>query len=296
MKQLLICILFLYGFINTCFSQEFKARVTVNTQKIPGIDKTPFTTLEQELTTFINERKWSNQNFKNEEKIECNVNLVIESATKEGKCIGKLMLQLSRPVYNSSYSSSIFAYQDNDVVFNYTLNQPFEYDDNSFQWSLTAIIGFYMNFFLGLEFDTFSSKGGNPYFSQCQTILNYSQSQGTGWDPKDKRNRYWLLENMSNPSYNAIRSFNYNYHRLGLDLMHKDIDQALNNILKSMEELNEFNKAKYGVLMYMLIFTAKSDEFVNVFSGASEEKRNRAYELLKQMDPLNESKYAKLVK
>ncbi|MDD2622062.1 MAG: DUF4835 family protein [Bacteroidales bacterium] len=296
MKRLLISVLLLTGLINTCFTQEFKARVTVNTQKLTGADKTPFTTLEQELASFINERKWSNYNLKNEEKIECNVNLIIESATSEGKCFGKLMVQLSRPVFNSSYSSSLFTYQDNDISFTYTLNQPFDYDDNSFQWDLTAIIGFYMNLFLGLHFDSFSPQGGSAFYNQSQAIINYSQSRGPGWNSGEKRSRYWLIENMTNPSYNAIRSFYYSYHRQGLDLMHKDIDQALDNILKAMEELNGFNKTKYGVLMYTLIFTAKSDEFVNVFSGASDEKRNRAYELLKQMDPLNESKYAKLLK
>ena len=295
MKQLLL-IFFLTINIISCFSQEFKGRVTINTQKIQGADKTPFTALEQEINSFVNERKWSNNTFKSEEKIECNIQLSIEEIISTGNYRAKLLVQLSRPVFNSTYSSSLFAYQDNDVTFSYSLNQPLEYDNNSFQNVLTSVIGFYMNFFLGLEFDSFSQNGGTPYYNQCQTIMSYSQSQSTGWDPNQKKNRYWLIENMSNPSYSAIRTFYYKYHRLGLDMMHKDIDLALENILQALEELNQFNKSKSGLFMLGLVFTAKSDEFVNVFSGASEEKRSRAYELLKQMDPFNESKYSKLMK
>ncbi|MBP7102516.1 MAG: DUF4835 family protein [Bacteroidales bacterium] len=294
MKQILISI-FLTACLVTGFPQEFKGRVSVNTQKLQGVvDKTPFTTLEQELNSFVNERKWSNHTFKSEEKIECNIQLSIEEIISPEKYRAKLLVQLSRPVFNSSYLSSLFAFQDNDVIFTYSINQPLEYDNNSFQHVLTSTIGFYMNFFLGLTFDSFSNEGGTPYYNQCQSIMNYSRSETIGWDPRDKMNRYWLIENMSNPTFGAIRTFYYKYHRLGLDLMHKDIDQALENILMALEGLKEFNNSKSGALMYGLLFTAKSDEFVNVFSGASEEKRSRAYNLLKQMDPLNESKYSKL--
>lgn len=295
MKQILISI-FLTISVISCFSQEFKARVSVNTQKLQGVDKTPFTTLEQELNSFVNERKWSNNDFKSEEKIECNIQLSVEEILAPGKYRAKLLVQLSRPVFNSSYATSLFAFLDNDVTFTYSINQPLEYDNNSFQNVLTSSIGFYLNFFLGLTFDSFSPEGGSPYYNQCQAIMNYSQSETKGWDPKDRMNRYWLIENMSNPSYGAIRTFYYKYHRLGLDLMHKDINEALGNILMALENLKEFNKIKSGSLMFNLIFTAKSEEFVNVFSGASEEKRNQAYNLLKEMDPLNENKYSKLVK
>ncbi len=295
MKRLIVSLFLTINFI-ACFSQEFKAKVSVSTQKLQGADKTPFTSLEQELNSFVNERKWSNHNFKSEEKIECNIQLSIEEIVSEGKYNARLLVQLSRPVFNSSYLSSLFAFQDNSVSFNYTLNQPLEYDNNSFQHSLTAIVGFYLNFFLGLTFDSYSQGGGTPYYSQCQTIMNYSQSNAIGWDPKEKKNRYWLIENISNPSYQVVREFYYKYHRLGLDLMHKDIDAALVNILQTLEELKQFNQSKSGIMIYSLIFTAKSDEFVNVFSGASEDKRQQAYELLKQMDPLNESKYSKLIK
>lgn len=296
MKKILIAILLVFTVI-TGYSQEFKARVTVSTQKLQGADKAPFTVLEQELNSFVNERKWTTYNFKSEEKIDCNIQISVEEVAANGNYKAKLLLQLSRTVFNSNYSSSLFTHQDNDLSFSYTLNQPLDFDNNSFQHTLTSVIGFYIYFFLGLEFDSYSQNGGTPFYNQCQTIANYSQSpQSIGWDPKDKKNRYWLLENMSNPASGALRSFYYKYHRLGLDLMHKDIDGALENILQALEDLNQFNRSKSGSIMYGMIFTAKSDELVNVFSGASEEMRNRAYELLKQMDPFNESKYSKLKK
>ncbi|NLJ82849.1 MAG: DUF4835 family protein [Bacteroidales bacterium] len=295
MKKILISILLVFTVIMG-YSQEFKARVSVSSQKLQGVDKTPFTALEQELNSFVNERKWTTYNFKSEEKIDCNIQLSIEEIAANGNYKAKLLLQLSRTIFNSNYSSSLFTHQDNDLTFSYTLNQPLDFDNNSFQHNLTAVIGFYLYFFLGLEFDSFSQNGGTPFYSQCQTIVNYSSTHLGGWDPGEKKNRYWLLENMSNPSSEALRSFYYKYHRLGLDLMHKDIDEALENILQALEDLNQFNRSKSGTIMYGMIFTAKSDELVNVFSGSSEEMRNRAYELLRQMDPFNESKYSKLQK
>ncbi|MBO7624864.1 MAG: DUF4835 family protein, partial [Bacteroidales bacterium] len=140
-------------------AQELLAHVTINTKSIQGADASLFTRLEQEMTTFLNERRWTNLNFKQEERIKCNVQLIVDS--KNGDLYsGRLVFQMSRPVFNSTYTSNLLTVQDDEVTFPYTSSQGFDYDDNSFMWNLSAITGFYVNFLLGIYFDSFSPLGG----------------------------------------------------------------------------------------------------------------------------------------
>ncbi|MBO4402312.1 MAG: DUF4835 family protein [Bacteroidales bacterium] len=282
--------------LQNCRAQELKAHVSINTKSIQGGDNTLFTKLEQEMTAFLNERRWSNYQFKQEEKINCNVQLILDS--KEGdNYSGRLIFQMSRPVFNSTYASNLLTIQDDDVTFPYSTSQSFDYDDNSFLWNLSSILGFYVNYALGIYFDSFSPQGGSPFFNQCQNIINYSQGKATGWtgnDSKIKRNRYWLWENVTNPSYIVFREFYYQYHRHGMDLLSSSLSKGVDNILASLKELQELNKTKSNLYLTSLILTSKSTEFINVFSGAAESVRREAKELLTQLDPVNASKYAKL--
>ncbi len=282
--------------LQNCRAQELKAHVSINTKSIQGGDNALFTKLEQEMTAFLNERRWSNYQFKQEEKINCNVQLILDS--KEGdNYSGRLIFQMSRPVFNSTYASNLLTIQDDDVTFPYSTSQSFDYDDNSFLWNLSSILGFYVNYALGIYFDSFSPQGGSPFFNQCQNIINYSQGKATGWagnDSKIKRNRYWLWENVTNPSYIVFREFYYQYHRHGMDLLSSSLGKGVDNILASLKELQELNKTKSNLYLTSLILTSKSTEFINVFSGAAESVRREAKELLTQLDPVNASKYAKL--
>ena len=277
-------------------AQELVAHVTINTKSIQGVDAALFTKMEQEMTAFLNERRWTNHQFKQEERISCNVQLVLDS--KEGDVYsGRLIFQMSRPVFNSTYTSNLITLQDDDVSFPYSSSQSFDYDDNSFLWNFSAILAFHVYYTLGIFFDSFAPQGGTPYFNQCQNIVNYSQGKSTGWagnDSKIKRNRYWMLENMTNPSYAVFRQFYYQYHRQGMDLLSSDLSKGVSTILGSIKELQSLNKSKSSLYLTSLIITSKSAEFLNVFSGAAEETRHEAKEVLTQLDPVNASKYAKL--
>ena len=282
--------------IPNSFAQELKAHVTINTKSIGGADASLFTKLEQEMTAFLNERRWTNFQFKQEEKINCNVQLILDG--KEGDVYnGRLVFQMSRPVFNSTYTSNLMTLQDDDVSFPYTSSQSFDYDENSFMWALSAILGFHVNFALGILFDSFSYQGGTEFFNQCQNIINYSQGKGSGWagnDSKIKHNRYWMWENITNPSYEVYRKFYYQYHRHGMDILSSDLNKGVDNILTCIKELQELNKTKSGLYLTSLIVTSKSTEFINVFSGAPEITRTEAKETLIQLDPVNASKYEKL--
>jgi hypothetical protein len=265
------------------------------------VDKSIFSTLEQNLTSFINDRKWSDYMFKSEEKIECSIQLVIESALGSDMYEGKIYVQLSRPVFNSSYNSPLLSYQDNYLYFKYTTNQPFDYDENSYLWTITSIAAYYANLFLAITFDSHTPNGGTPFYNKCANIV-YSAPAGEtgekGWvtTTKERNNRYWLLESFTNPSYEALRRFLYQYHRQGLDVMSQSTDEAGTVILAALESLQTLHNTYPGNAGVAVLCRTKSVELINVFSGATMENKQKAATILKRIDPNNTEKYEKMTK
>ncbi len=302
-KTLLFLVLML---MYPCFmqAQEFNCRVSVNADNMAGeyasqVNKDIFKTLEQGIAGFINERKWTEYAFTTQEKIECSIQLVIEQAVSAEQFTGKLYVQMSRPVFNSTYTSSIFAFQDNDLSFKYTSSQTFEYDESSYLWTITSLTAFYANLMLGIIFDTFGNQGGTPFYVKCMNIASSAPAGETGWSTssKDSRNRYWLLDSYyNNPSSSAFRTFLYQYHRLGLDVMSQDLQAGYQVVLSSLQGLQEI--ARKGTNMYCMNILGmyKSGEWVNMFSAASDEQKQKAVELLNAIDPSNSSKYEKIQK
>jgi hypothetical protein len=285
------------------FAQELLCRVSVSTVNMKGagssaVDKSIFTALEQNLTSFMNDRKWSEYNFKTEEKIECSIQLVIENAPGNDMYEGKIYVNLSRPVYNSSYSSPMLLYQDNYLKFKYTTNQPFDYDENSYLWTVTSIMAYYANLFLGITFDSYASNGGTAFYNRCVNIISSAPQSESGWlnTTKEKRNRYWLLESFTNPSYGALRKFVYQYHREGMDIMSQSTAKGVEVILSALETLQNMNNTYPGNTGIAIICITKSSEFVNVFSGATSEEKQKAADILKKIDPSNMEKYEKMTK
>jgi hypothetical protein len=302
MKGILIFII--TGIITSAtFAQELVCRVSVVSSNMKGVgsnsvDKSLFNTLEQNLTSFMNDRKWSEYNFKAEEKIECSIQLVIEEASGNDMYSGKINVQLSRPVYNSSYNSPLLSYQDNYLQFKYPSNQTFDYDENSYLWTVTSIAAFYANLFLGITFDSYAANGGTPFYNKCVNIISGAPQSETGWlnTTKEKRNRYWLLESFTNPSYEALRKFIYQYHREGMDIMSQSTTKGVATILSALEILQNINTSYPGNAGLAIICITKSNEFVNVFSGATFEEKQKASVMLKKLDPSNMEKYDKITK
>jgi hypothetical protein len=302
MKGILIFIL--TGFIAyASFAQELLCRVSVSTAKMEGagssvVDKSLFTTLEQNLTSFMNDRKWSEYNFKTEEKIECNIQFVIEKALGNDLYEGKVLVNLSRPVYNSSYSSPLLTYQDNYLKFKYTANQTFDYDENSYLWTVTSVAAYYANLFLALSFDSYAPNGGTSFYNKCVNIISSAPQGESGWlnTSKENRNRYWLLESLTNPSYESLRKFIYQYHREGLDIMSQSTTNAVTTILSVLETLQNLHNTYPGNAGVAILCITKSAEFVNVFSGATTEEKQKAAGILKRIDPSNMDKYDKMTK
>lgn len=303
MKRLMFLLLIMSVFTHFGWSQELACRVTVNAKNLQGpgaaaIDKAIFNTLEQNLNSFINERKWTNVNYKPEERIDCSIQIEIEKAPGNDMYEGRLYANLSRPVFNSVYYSPMFTYQDNYISFRYNANQTFDFDENAYIWTITSLAAYYVNLFLGLTYDAQSLNGGTPFYNKCMSIINTAPANESGWSnsSRDKKNRYWLLESFTNPANANVRAFLYNYHRKGMDVLAQNINEGLDNITTSIEQLQQLYVKNPTIVSISLICTAKSAEFVNVYSGAGMEMKQKVVPLLKRMDAANTDKYEKLLK
>ena len=246
-----IIFLFLLFSIKPSHAQELRARVSVLSNRVSNsVDKKTFQTLQTALNDFVNNRKWSTDNFSQQEKIDCSFLLNVESTDQANVYKGSLTIQSARPVFNSSYSSPIINFQDNDVIFKYAEFQQLEFNENNVSGTdplasnLTAIFAYYINIILGMDYDSFSPRGGNVYFQKAQNIVNNAPEgkNVSGWKAFDgTRNRYWLAENLMNSRYTIMHDVIYDYYRLGMDNLYDQEANARVQMLNVLNLLNNFN-------------------------------------------------------
>jgi hypothetical protein len=277
------------------FSQELDCQVSVSAPQLAGTDKRVFETLQNAIYEFMNNRKWSSYNFRMEERIECTILLTVTDRSGPDDFKGTLNLVLRRPIFNTAYNSVLLNWIDKEFQFHYVEFQPLDYAEGTFTSNLTSVLAYYSNVFLGLYFDSFSMNGGGPFFDKAQSIVNSAQnSQETGWKAfESQKNRFWLVENYTNPAYNDLRDFSYRFHRLGLDQMYEKLEQGRGAITESVDLLKSIYNAQPGLFALQLILDAKRDEFVNIYSDQRVpplEKTN-VVNILKEIDPANGSKY-----
>lgn len=296
MKLKLLFLFLLSTFSNCLFSQELNCTVKVLSPAIQGTEKSVFETLETAIKEFMNNTRWTNDNFKQDERIECNITINVTKRISVDEFEANIIVQSRRPVYKSSYNTNLINYQDNDFTFKYTPFQPFEFNENTFVNNLTSTLGYYAYIFIGLDYDTFSPDGGTPYYQKAQTIVNNAQNASEkGWKAfEGSKNRYWLAENLANANFKGVRSCLYNYHRMGLDMMTVDIELARKNIAEALEGLQKVHNMQMGSFLMQVFFLAKADEIVNIFSVAAPDVKNKLVPLLNTIDPGNVTKYEKL--
>ncbi len=277
-------------------AQDFICQLSVNSSKISGSNRERYNKLQQDLYTFINDRKWSQYTLKANERIECAIMITLDAIS--GDVITATMtLQLQRPIYGSSYKSTILNFQDKDIKFTYVDGDPLEYVENASVNQLTSLIAFYLNLFLAVDFDSFSLNGGSPYYSKCQAIVSLNQNATEpGWKVFEtgQKNRYWLMENLTNGAYAKIHTFLYNYHRLGLDVMAESPDIGRASILESLQLLQDVNKQKSNLYIVQLMVLAKSQEIINIFKEGTPNEKSVVVGIMRQLDPANQSKYAEI--
>jgi hypothetical protein len=273
--------------------QEFFFEIRVSAPGIEGTDRRVFDALQESVYEFLNNRKWTNLNFKIEERIEATILINITDRISADEFKANLNLVLRRPIYKSSYNSPVLNYVDENFQFRYIEYQPLDFNDNTFMSNLTSTLAFYSYIFLGLDFDTFSLYGGDPFFQAAEQVVNAAQSTNErGWKAFDgNRNRYWLVENLRNPTYRPLRQFLYEYHRLGLDVMADKPDEGRAKILETLPLLEKLYRERPGLFFLQLVIEAKRDEIINVFSQGSPQEKLRAANIMREIDPANSSRY-----
>lgn len=279
------------------FAQELYCDVQINTQQVEGTDKKVFETLRTAVFEFMNNRKWTDYNYGIEERIDCTILINVTNRISTDQFSAELNMALKRPIFNSAYNSTTLNYIDKDFTFTYVEYQPLDFVENTLTSNLTSVLAYYVYIFIGMDFDSFTLYGGTPYYEKAENIVNAAQnSSESGWKSfESQKNRFWLVENIMNPSYQQVRKFMYEYHRLGLDVMYEESNKGRAAILKSIDYLVKVKDGWPNLFILQLMMDAKGDEFINVFSEGSATEKNRAVNMFKKLDPANSSKYEEIL-
>jgi hypothetical protein len=291
----------------SALAQEMNCKVMVMTDQIQGVDPKVFKTLQQAIGDFVNNRKWTTDNFETKEKIECVFTLILNKQIDgvEGGYQGKLNIQSTRPIFNSSYSTPLINYVDNDVYFKYQEFQQLDFNDSRvsgndpLESNLTAILAYYTYLIIGMDYDSYALKGGNDFFSRAQNIVSNAPEQKviTGWKPgENQRNRYWLADQMMNARFSEMHTVMYNYHRLGLDQLVSDEETgrlAINAVFPMLEKINAENPSSQYLRFF---FYAKGDEILNFLAKTPMADRQKIIPIVSVLDVMNAGKYSALLK
>lgn len=278
-------------------AQELNCRVEVNSSLLEGTNKSIFETLQGAINEYVNTTRWSPAQFSPNEKIECTLLFTIGTYDEStGKMEGTLQVQSVRPVYNSSYTSTLINFKDNNISFTYTEGEPLLYSETSMESQLTQILNFYIYLILAVDFDSFSPRGGEQFFERLETIVQQGQSSGeSGWKAfEDTKNRAAVLASFTDPSTRVIRDLYYSYHLQGLDQMSVSPDKGRKTIDTSLDILGEVFKVAPMSVGLSMFKDAKLDELVNIYSKAPADEREHAYGLLSSMFPTEQTRLEKI--
>jgi hypothetical protein len=296
-KQILFSIFFLLTI--SAFGQELNCIVTVNSEKATQTDPKIFKTLETSIFEFMSTRKWTDEVYLPEERIECQILITINSQDDKNsdKFYATASIVSRRPVYGSDYNSTLLNYQDKDFEFQYAEYQPLEFNENQFTSNLTSMLAFYAYIIIGMDNDSFAQRGGDKYFIKAQTIVNQaSNREEKGWKSYDgTRSRYWLIDNLMDPKFSGFRDSFYQYHRQGLDLMYNDQIKPVAAISKALQTLDNINRTQPNSMIMQLFFSAKSDELLGIYSKAIPAEKSKAVNMLMRLDPVNADSYQELL-
>jgi len=293
----LILLLFITFLSRFGYAQELLCQVIVNADQIQTSERAIFREMETVFSQFMNDFKWTNDIYQNHERIRCNLNIRITSMPAIGVFTANVQVQSIRPVFDTNYESIILNYADRNFEFQYTESMPLEYADNVFNNNLVSLLSFYAYVIIGLDRDTFSSLGGSEYFNKALNIANLAQqSESPGWQPFDNnRNRYWLIENLTNTQLIGIREGLYNYHRMALDRFITDPEDARVQILGVLKELEEVKDLYTNSILVIAFFDAKTNELINIFKEGNIQVRRDAYNILTKIDPTKTERYKEIV-
>jgi hypothetical protein len=249
--------------------------------------------MQTAILEFVNNRKWTGYEYKIEEKIECNILITLSERVADDEFVGTIQVQARRPIYGTNYNSVTLNLLDKDMRFKYLETTPLEFDENSHLSNLTSVLAYYIYIIIGLDFDTYTEYGGAPFFTKAQNIVNNAQNTSEkGWKAfENKKNRYWLVENLMNQSYSALRQCMYNYHLKGLDQMKDNMETGRAGVTTAIEFLQKAHREKPGLYFTQLFIDTKRDEICSIYADAAIAVKNKVVAMLKEVDPAHSADY-----
>ncbi|ASS49232.1 MAG: hypothetical protein A3D31_04105 [Candidatus Fluviicola riflensis] len=299
MKQLLVAALVLLS--TTGYSQELNCQVTIindSRMEITTVEKEIFEQMKQTIYELMNNTKWTKDKFTVEERINCQIQLQINSIPTPGTYEGSLQIQSSRPVFNGSYNTTLFNFQDDDIAFTYARNAVLIYAPNQFRDNLTSVLAFYAYYIIGMDYDSFSLKGGTPYFTEAQQIVSNAQAAGgKGWKSNEqgKRNRYWLVDNIQQQLFEPLRECMYEYHRKGMDILFENKETGRKNVYTALNKLSKVSSTRPNSVNVLNFAQAKLRELKELYQDATPAEKTEVVTVLKRIDPANSSKYEEIL-
>lgn len=282
-------------------SQELNCQVTVLSDaklEVSSVEQEIFTQMKQTVFEFMNNTKWTKDKFSVEERINCNIQIQINAIPSPGVYEGTMQIQSSRPAFKSTYNTTAFNFVDMDISFPFTRNSVLIYAPNQFRDNITSVLAFYAYYILGVDYDSMSLKGGNPFFVEAQQIVANAQSSNIkGWmsNETSKKNRYWLIDNTLHQLFEPLRECNYEYNRKGLDQLFENKDLARKNMFNALNKLNKISTTRPNSINVSIFVQAKTSELKNLFYDASLTEKTDLVNLLKKIDAVNSSKYQEIL-
>ena len=289
------------SFTHSLKAQELNCTVMLNYDQLfaqQNTDASNLTQLKNVISDFMNARRWTNDNFNPEERINCKLNINLLRSVAQGSYEANTQLIVSRPVFGTTYETVVFSYVDRNFNFNYLPNNPMYFNENAYTDELTQTLAFYAYIILAADYDSFSKQGGTPYVQRAFQIANLVPSSGgAGWKSSgDRRNRYWLMENLMDQQITPFREGLYNYHRLGLDTFIENSPAARRQLMNVLNTIQQVNILKPSSVIINSFFDAKGEEFYKIMREAPKDERQKAFNLLSQLDPGKTEMYRKLIK
>jgi hypothetical protein len=276
-------------------AQELQCIVTVSAPTV-GSDQSVYPQMQDAITKYVNFRKWTDLKYEPQERIRCRMQFLIGSRPDDDRFTATLVVQVIRPVYNSTYESMVINIQDKDLDFRYISFNPLEFSENNYIDELTSVLNFYCYAIIGFDQETYEMGGGAPYFQKAQQIVNLAANgQGPGWRNFDgTRNRFWLASEMLDNSMRQIHNILYVYHRQGLDQMEKNVTTGRGAVLGALRELQKLNQRYPAKYLTRIFITAKSTEIIDMFQKANMAEQTEVIKIMSEVDPANASDYEKI--
>lgn len=273
--------------------QELNCEVQINSSQVAIGDKSIFDNMQRSVYEFMNTRRWTSDKFAPAERIDCSILITIDKQISTDQFEATIQISSSRPIYGSTYSSTVFQYQDKSVQFQYLQFDVLDFSENAYISEFTSLLGFYAYVIIAHDYDTYSLLGGQEHWQMAQRVVTNAQtSGGSGWQSfKDRNNRYWLVQNALNDRFKGLRECYYYYHRKGFDQLSENVQQGRSEVLKALKLIEETHRNEPNSYNQRLFFTAKNSEIIKLFTKAEPSEKNELLTLLDIIDPANSTKY-----